>query len=115
MLVGVIAPSVIVIAGVVVGFATTPLTPLAVTTETEVTEPVPEIVCHVGVLPGPFDVRTCPNDPSVPPIYLFSHKSVNELYVSTCPFFTDSGLSTDGLTSSNSPNLDAPDPPLPVA
>ncbi len=40
-LVGVIAPSVRVIAGVVVGVATVPLTPLAVVTETDVTEPPP--------------------------------------------------------------------------
>jgi hypothetical protein len=39
--VGVIAPRVRVIAGVVVGFATVPDTPLAVTTETEATVPVP--------------------------------------------------------------------------
>jgi hypothetical protein len=40
-LLGVIAPSVKVIAGVVVGFATEPETPLAVTTETVVTVPPP--------------------------------------------------------------------------
>ena len=38
---GVIAPKVNEIAGVVVGFATVPETPLAVVTETEVTVPVP--------------------------------------------------------------------------
>ena len=41
-LVGVIAPKVNVIAGVVVAVATEPLTPFAVTTETEVTVPPPE-------------------------------------------------------------------------
>jgi hypothetical protein len=39
-LVGVIAPRVSVIAGVVVGFATAPDTPFAAVTETEVTVPV---------------------------------------------------------------------------
>lgn len=38
---GVIAPRVNVIAGVVVGFATDPDTPFAVTTETDVTVPAP--------------------------------------------------------------------------
>jgi hypothetical protein len=39
--VGMIAPKVSVIAGVVVGLATVPEIPLAVTTETPVTDPVP--------------------------------------------------------------------------
>ena len=42
---GVIAPRVSVIAGVVVGLATEPDIPLAVTTETPVTEPVPPPSC----------------------------------------------------------------------
>ena len=41
-LVGVIAPAIIVIAGVVVAFATVPENPLAVATDTEVTEPPPD-------------------------------------------------------------------------
>ena len=53
--VGVIAPSVRVIAGVVVGVATTPLTPLAGVTETEVTVPVVGVV-QVGM--PVFNVRT---------------------------------------------------------
>ena len=47
---GVIAPSVRVIAGVVVGFATVPLTPLAVVTEVLVTVPPPVPVALI-VLP----------------------------------------------------------------
>jgi hypothetical protein len=47
MEVGVISPSVKVIAGVLVEFATTPLTPLAVTTDTDVTVPPAVMVAHV--------------------------------------------------------------------
>ena len=52
--VGVIAPSVNVIAGVVVEVATEPLTPFAVVTETEVTVPVPGAagVAQVGTPPA---------------------------------------------------------------
>jgi hypothetical protein len=45
--VGVIAPSVRVIAGVLVAVATVPLTPLAVVTDTEVTDPPPPGVVQV--------------------------------------------------------------------
>ena len=45
--VGVMAPRVSVIAGVVVELATLPLTPFAVTTDTEVTVPPPVIDAHV--------------------------------------------------------------------
>ena len=49
--VGVIAPSVRVIAGVDVGFATVPLTPLAVVTLTLVTEP-PDAVAQLVFVPS---------------------------------------------------------------
>ena len=52
---GVIAPSVKVIAGVVVGFATEPETPLAVTTESVVTVPVLAVAPSATLI----RVRTC--------------------------------------------------------
>ena len=52
-----------VIAGVVVLLATVPDKPLAETTETEVTVPVPETVLHVGA-PLPLLVKTCPEVPA---------------------------------------------------
>ena len=58
-LVGVIAPKVNVIAGVVVGVATVPLIPLAVTTEVDVTVPEPAGELHPNI-PLPFVVRYCP-------------------------------------------------------
>jgi serine/threonine protein phosphatase PrpC len=51
-LVGVIAPSVRVIAGVVVGDVTTPLMPLAVTTETNETVPPPALACQLVFVPS---------------------------------------------------------------
>jgi hypothetical protein len=60
--VGVMAPKVRVIAGVEVAVATVPETPLAVTTETEVTEPVAAEV-QVGARVVPAEVRTCPAVP----------------------------------------------------
>lgn len=51
---GVIAPSVKVMAGVVVALATEPETPLAVTTETVVTVPAPPVVSAVHSTPVPF-------------------------------------------------------------
>jgi hypothetical protein len=42
--VGVIAPNVRLIAGVVVGFTTVPLTPFAVVTDTLLTVPAPKVV-----------------------------------------------------------------------
>ena len=44
---GVMAPNDRVIVGVVVGFATVPLTPFAVVTETDVTVPAPDMVAQV--------------------------------------------------------------------
>ena len=54
---GVIAPSVKVIAGVVVGVATTPDTPFAVVTETDVTVAFVG-VSHEGEAADPPDVKT---------------------------------------------------------
>ena len=50
--VGVIAPKVKVIAGVVVDVATEPETPLAVVTDTDVTVPEPDTVAQLAVLPS---------------------------------------------------------------
>ena len=58
---GVIAPRVSVIAGVVVGLATVPLTPLAVVTETLVTvppDPVALRVVPVKVSPDPIEISS---------------------------------------------------------
>ena len=54
-----------VIAGVVVAFATEPANPFALTTEAEVTVPVPETVAHL--IPSVFvesAMRTVPSDPT---------------------------------------------------
>ena len=61
--VGVIAPRVSVIAGVVVEVATEPLTPFAVTTETSVTVPEPPEASH-DKTPDPLVVKTSPLSPS---------------------------------------------------
>ena len=60
--VGVIAPKVRVIAGVVVGVATEPETPLAVTTDALVTVPAVGVV-QVGAKVVPAEVKTCPTVP----------------------------------------------------
>lgn len=60
--VGVIAPRVNVIAGVVVGVATAPETPLAVVTDTLVTVPTVGVL-HIGANVVPCEVNTCPADP----------------------------------------------------
>jgi hypothetical protein len=60
--VGVMAPKVRVIAGVEVAVATVPETPLAVVTDTEVTEPVAAEV-QVGARVVPAEVKTCPAVP----------------------------------------------------
>ena len=72
---GVIAPKVNEIAGVVVGFATVPETPLAVVTETEVTVPVPLL----GQL-EPLCRQT-----STPPIVIVPPFGVEKLAAVTAP------------------------------
>jgi hypothetical protein len=63
-LVGVIAPSVREIAGVTVGVATDPDTPLAVVTDTLVTVPAGKLVIFAALKAGAFDsVGACPADP----------------------------------------------------
>ena len=66
---GVIAPRVSVIAGVVVAVATVPDTPLAVTTETLVTVPVPPPPAEsTRIRPVPWSIcpgMTCPALPSI--------------------------------------------------
>lgn len=61
-LVGVIAPATIVIAGVVVAFATLPEKPFAVATDTVVTVPDPDTAAQLEVVP--LVVRNCPDFPA---------------------------------------------------
>jgi hypothetical protein len=64
-----------VMAGVVEALATVPAKPFADTTDTEVTEPVPEMVCHVGSPPD--TVKTCPEDPIPSPTHAVPFAYIN--------------------------------------